>query len=114
MPEVLSDGVLGKNEIPQILVDYDVILTVHPSSKLSKLNICIYRQKRFRLMKVVPNDSPTQVSYPHLILVCVNSITNRVIYKKTISGYDVIIVSVHRKLLGRLPINKVNFFGCRK
>jgi len=28
------------------LVDYDVILMVHPSSKVLKHNICLYRQKR--------------------------------------------------------------------
>jgi len=41
MPGVLSDGVLGKNWNLQILVDYDVILRVHPSSKVLKLNICL-------------------------------------------------------------------------
>jgi len=28
------------------MVDYDVIVRVHLSSKVSKLNICFYRQKR--------------------------------------------------------------------
>jgi len=55
---------------PQILVNYDIILMEHPSSKVSKLNIYLYCQKHFktnRLLKVVPNDLPTQVSYPHFI-----------------------------------------------
>jgi len=52
----------------QILVDYDVILRVHPSSKVLKRNICPIAESVYcRLMKVVPNDSPTQVSFPHLI-----------------------------------------------
>jgi len=66
MPGVLSDGVLGKNYNPQILVDYDVILRVHPSSKVS-IFASIAESVYCSLMKVVPNDSPTQVSYPHLI-----------------------------------------------
>jgi len=43
---VQSDGVLVKNKNPQILADYDVILRVHPFSKVSELNICLYRRKR--------------------------------------------------------------------
>jgi len=44
---VLSDGVLGRNENPQILVDYDIILMLHPASKVSKLKICLYRRKHY-------------------------------------------------------------------
>jgi len=47
----------------QILVDHDVILLVHPSSKVSQLN----KSAHYRLLKVVPNDSPTRVFYPHFI-----------------------------------------------
>jgi len=44
---MLSDGILGKNFlILQILIDYDIILRVHLSSKVSKLNIFLYCRKR--------------------------------------------------------------------
>jgi len=52
-----------------------------------------------RLMKVVSNDSPTQVLLSTFnTLFCVNSVTNRVINKKRFLWYDVIIASLHRKL----------------
>jgi len=70
------------------LVDYDVILKVHPSSKVSKLNTCsIVESVHYRLMKVVLNDSPTQVLSTCNTSFCINSITNRVINKKRFLRY---------------------------
>jgi len=70
----------GKNYNHQISVDYDVILRVHPSSKVSKLNSCLYRRKRS--LKIDKSGAkrfadPGFVSTFN-ILFCVNSITNRV------------------------------------
>jgi len=45
------------------MVDYDVILMVHLSSKVSKLNVAsIAKSFHYRLLEVVP-----KVSYPHFI-----------------------------------------------
>jgi len=63
MSRVLSDGVLGKNYNPS---KSWLIMTLSwwcTPLKCQKLNICLYCQKR----SLVPNDSPTQVFYPHFI-----------------------------------------------
>jgi len=52
--------------------DYDVILMVqlvHSSSKVSikTQHLPLFQSVQYRLLKVVPIDLPTLVSYPHFI-----------------------------------------------
>jgi len=79
-------------------------MMVHPF-ELLKLNICLCHQKDslYRLLKMVPNDSPTQVSYPHFIH-CYNAkLTQN--QKKRFLCYDVITVSLHAKLFMLYNVN---------
>jgi len=62
---MLYDGVLGRNTLKSwlIMTSYWWRTPKCQNSTFVSIAECVH----YRLVKVVPNDSPTQAFYPHLI-----------------------------------------------